>query len=270
MMTIPQSALLGILEGLTEFLPISSSGHLILARELLHINTGDGLTFDAVIQLGAILSVFIIFWKDIFRLILSVVQPSKTTPNERMLRNAIIIGTIPAIIAGLTLEHYMDSIFRSALIVAGTLIAGSLLMLFAERIRTQSPRQHPTMKDGFIIGLYQCLALVPGVSRSGATISGGLLQGISRETATKFSFLLSLPIITGSGLLKLYKALKDTSTAVDFSRLDLFVGFFFAFVVGYFSIRWLMKYLSQHSLHIFIWYRIGLATLTLALLFFRP
>ena len=266
MMTYLQSASLGIVQGITEFLPISSSGHLILFREFLGVNTENGLAFDAILQLGTMIAVYLFFWKDILRLIQSLLTPSRVQPEDRMLRNAILIGTIPALIAGLLLQKWMETTFRSAAIVATMLVAGSLLMWVAER-RAKKTLLQTSVSNGFRIGLFQCLALIPGVSRSGSTISGGLLTGLTRESATRFSFLLSIPIITGSGLLKLVSVLRHP--AMDFTKLHLLIGFLFSFFVGYLSIRWLMKYLSHHSLSVFIYYRLALATLTFFILFLR-
>lgn len=260
MLTIPQSAFLGIVQGLTEFLPISSSGHLILFRELLGVNTQSGLAFDAILQLGTILAVFLYFRRDIARLARAAFRfrTWRTPDLDQKLLIGIFIGTIPALLLGLVLEQTMETVFRSAFLVAWTLIAGSLLMWFAERRFSNVERQStPSLRGSLWIGCFQVLALVPGMSRSGSTISGGLLLGLSREAATRFSFLLSLPIITGSGLLKLVKVIK--SGATDFNALGLAVGFAAAFGVGYLCIAWLIRFLKTHSLLPFVWYRMGVA-----------
>jgi len=266
MLTLFDSALLGAVEGLTEFLPVSSSGHLILARELLHINTESGLGFDAVLQLAATCAALIYFRKDIMDLLragLAWLRGEKQVETERLLLVGIIVGTIPALVLGLILQKAMETIFRSALLVACTLILGSILFIYAERKAVQRATI-PTVKQSWWIGVFQTLALVPGVSRSGATISGGLLMGLTRESATRFSFLLSLPILAGSGLLKLHDILKHP--AQDYSLMSLAVGFLVSGIIGYVAIDWLIKYLKRHSLMTFVWYRLGLAAVVLLVL----
>lgn len=265
MMTTLQSLLLGTVEGLTEFLPVSSSGHLIMIREWLHINTENGLAFDAIIQLGTILAAYFYFWTDIKRLAIAgwkllTRQTSSVNEHDRSLVIGIILGTIPAILLGLLLKHAMETTFRSAEIVAYMLLAGSILFVFAERYAKQT-RSVPSIAQSWWIGIFQTLALIPGVSRSGATISGGLFLGLRRDMATRFSFLLSLPIITGSGLLEIISVARHG--AADFSLFSLIIGFVTSFMFGYICIRWLMTYLKSHSLMAFVWYRCALALIIL-------
>ncbi|MFA5935381.1 MAG: undecaprenyl-diphosphatase UppP [Patescibacteria group bacterium] len=244
-MTLFDGLLLGTVQGLTEFLPVSSSGHLILMRELLGLNTSGGLAFDAILQLGTILAVFVYFRRDIWNL-----------PKQRALLGAIVVGTIPALVLGLLLEDMMETTFRSPLLVAGSLVVGSLLFVLAERL---AKRLHSrvTVQDGLWIGLFQTLALVPGISRSGATISGGLFRGLTRETAARFSFLLALPIITGSGIKKLLDVMQDRPT--DIETTPLLLAFVTAFLIGLACIHFLLSYLKHHTLMIFVWYRLALA-----------
>jgi undecaprenyl-diphosphatase len=268
MLTVLQSLVLGAVQGLTEFLPISSSGHLILARELLGINTESGLAFDAVLQLGSILAVFIYFRQDIVRLFgafFSLFRPQSPTPSpqsrtDRQLLLAILLGTIPALVLGLLFEKTMETVFRSPLLVAVTLALGSLMFYLAEKSASQKSKL-PSLRQAWWIGVFQCLALVPGVSRSGSTISGGLFLGLDRVAATRFGFLLSLPIITGAGLFKLLKIIKGG--AADFDLLGLSVGFVAAFAVGYLCIAWLIGYLKNNSLMVFVWYRLALSAAVL-------
>ena len=237
------------------------------------------LSFDAILQLATILVVIIYFRKDILVLIKAfcdLILRKQVEVKDKILIYAIIIGTIPATIAGLFLENYMETIFRSALLVSIVLIFGSVVMYCAEKVNARFRRtslssdqgvredKALTIKDGLIVGLFQCLALVPGFSRSGATISGGLFCGLNREDAAKFSFLLSVPIILGSGGKKFFDLIKDGAVSTDL--LNLFAGFVAAFVVGYFVINFLMKYLKRNSLNIFIWYRIILAIVVLVVL----
>lgn len=262
MLTPLDSLILGTVQGLTEFLPISSSGHLILARELLGANTESGLAFDAVLQLGSILAVFIYFRQDVWLLVRSAFvwvsgKPKDVKPEDRRLLLGLIVGTIPALVLGLLLESTMETLFRSPFLVALMLVAGSGMFYLAEKFARRASKS-PTLKQAWWIGCFQTLALVPGVSRSGSTISGGLFFGLTREAATRFGFLLSLPIITGTGLLKFVKIAKHGAT--DFSYLGLALGFVAAFLVGYACIAWLVGYLKNHSLMLFVWYRLALAT----------
>ena len=229
--------ILGIVQGLTEFIPVSSSGHLILAREFLSVH-GNDLAFDAVLQLATVLAVLVYFWKDLWGLLY----------DWKKLK-IIILATIPAVVFGLLLEKYMETVFRNVLLVAIMLAVGSFIMLLSEYFSTKDKQL--TLKNGFIIGLFQCLALIPGMSRSGMTISGGLFTGLSREEATRFSFLLSFPIILGSGLKKL----------LDIPHIDasLSISFVVSFLVGLGAIHFLIKFLKNHSLRTFAWYRIILA-----------
>jgi len=260
-----QDVVLGLVQGLTEFLPVSSSGHLIIAHELLGITTRDDLAFDAVLQLGTMAALLLYFREDLARLIrvfFRWITGKKKTEDAKDIHliQAIIVGTIPALFFGLLLEKSMESTFRSTFLVAIVLIAGSALMAFAEYVAKQKNSQI-TAKSGFMIGLFQCLALVPGMSRSGATMSGGLILGFDRETATRFSFLLSIPIITGSGLLQLIKFLSEPHSTYEPG--DLRLGFLISFLFGYLSIHWLLRFIRNHRLTPFIWYRLGLASVVI-------
>lgn len=256
---------LGIIQGLTEFLPISSSGHLIIARDLFGWHGNTDLAFDAVLQLATILAVVFYFWKDILKLAKSLfhlISGREVEEKNKTLLKAIFIGTIPAIIFGVLLESYMETAFRSAILVSVILILGSGLMLVAENFAKQN--KELTTKKGLMIGFFQCLALIPGFSRSGSTISGGLLLGLTREEAARFSFLLSIPIITGAGLKKFIELIQTGTIATD--NTSLFFGSLTAFVVGVFAIEFLMKFLKKYPLNIFIYYRVILAVIVLAIL----
>lgn len=233
--------LLGFVQGLTEFIPVSSSGHLILFRELFGIH-GNDLAFDAVLQFATVLAVLVYFWKDLWALLF----------DWKRLK-IIILATIPAVIVGLLLESYMETIFRNITLLAFTFIIGSIIMLLAEKNPAQN--KELTLKNGLVVGLFQCLALVPGMSRSGMTISGGLFTGLSREQATRFSFLLSFPIILGSGLKKLLDLPEIHSELVWASLV--------AFIVGLASIHFLINFLKNHTLRTFAYYRIVVAVIIL-------
>ena len=258
------------------------------------------LSFDAIIQLAAGLAVVVYFWRDIWGLIMALFNWIFRKPADEKYKNLIlpiIIGSIPAVVLGLLLQKYMDTVFRGMTIVAVTLIAGAVLFYFAERSQSHKNHQRDVLKKtlvgatapdreifqlenfvssekypmpdsggisikkGFIIGLYQCLALVPGFSRSGATISGGLLTGLNREVSVRFSFLLSLPIILGSGLLKLLEVVKSGDLATQGS--SIFWASLFAFASGLLAIHFLLKFLKNHSLNWFGAYRIILAIVIL-------
>lgn len=269
-MSILESLILGIVQGATEFLPISSSGHLLLMREFLGINTQEGLAFDAILQLSTALAVIVYFRRTVIDLIknawlMLVGRGKHVEERDRTLVIALVAGTIPAMTLGIILEDIMETIFRSTALVALMLVSGGLLMLAAERRSTSYvSRSTLNVQRGWWIGWFQTLALVPGVSRSGATISGGLILGLTREAAARFSFLLSIPIITGSGLKKLFDVLQGGPADADI--LQISVGFISAFAVGIFCINFLMKYLKNNTLHAFVWYRFGLAVVTFLLL----
>ncbi len=250
--------ILGFVQGATEFIPISSSGHLIIARELLGQNNLSGLSFDAVLQLATALAVLVYFWKDILSLSYSffgLVTNKPTESKDKILLYSIIIGTVPAVIFGILLESRMETIFRNVDLVALTLILGSILFWIAQKISKQN--KPLSLGRGIAIGFFQCLALVPGISRSGATISGGYILGLTKEEAIKFSFLLSIPILLGTGLKKLFEVRQELLTT-DLG-LSLFLGSLTAFITGLIAIRFLIKYLKNHNLNLFIWYRIGLS-----------
>jgi undecaprenyl-diphosphatase len=257
-MDIFPSIILGIIQGLTEFLPISSSGHLILTREVFGISPEGGLAYDAVLQLATALAVLVYFRKDFLSLLKGfwgLLRGEVVERKTRILIWAIILGTIPAGVLGILLQDYMETTFRTSAFVGATLLLGALLFWCAEKVAKQN--MELTVRKGLYIGLFQSLALFPGTSRSGATISGGLILGLTREEAAKFSFLLSFPIIFGSGLVKML-GLAGESAPVN---LSLFVGATASFVVGILAIHYLLKYLKNHTLNIFIWYRVVLAAI---------
>ncbi|KND48235.1 MAG: undecaprenyl-diphosphatase [Parcubacteria bacterium C7867-006] len=257
-MTHLVAIILGFVEGATEFLPISSSGHLIIARHLMGVNDLGGLTFDAVLQLATTLAIVFYFWKDIWYLVqtfFNLVRKNPVMEKDRVLFYSILIGTIPAIIAGLFLENYMDTVFRNINLVALTLILGSVLFWFAQKISKKN--SDLSIGKGIMIGFFQCLALIPGVSRSGATISGGLIAGLTQEESVRFSFLLSIPILLGAGLKKVFEVRHELFTS-DFGS-SLLLGSVVAFVTGLMAINFLIRYLKNNNLDIFIYYRIGLA-----------
>ncbi len=261
-MTHLVAIILGAVEGATEFIPISSSGHLIIVRQVLHANNAGGLAFDAILQLSASFALLVYFWKDIWRLVKifgAWLTKKHIEDKDEILMWAIIFGTVPAVIFGIFLESYMDSIFRNVYLVALTLILGSFLFWYAQKASQKYLGKNKALSlgRGIIIGFFQCLALVPGISRSGATISGGLIMGLKQEEAVRFSFLLSIPILFGAGLKKLFEVRHELfSTGFGSSLL---LGSVTAFIFALISINFLIKYLKNHNLNIFIWYRIALS-----------
>lgn len=240
--------ILGFVQGITEFLPISSSGHLIILRDFLGIQVANSLLFDVLLHLATALAIIVYFRSD-------VVSLFRKPKENKVLWLAILLGTIPAVVFGL----FFDTELRNSLVVALALIGGSMLFIIAEKLAKQN--EPLTVKKGIIIGFFQALALIPGTSRSGATISGGLLLGMKREEAAKFSFFLGLPVIIGAGL---FEGIKNTDLLVTGGvNTALILGLVVAFVTGIASIHYLLRFLRNHKLTIFAWYRVILAVLIL-------
>lgn len=254
--------LLGIVQGLTEFLPVSSTGHLILAREVFGISDTYGLAVDAMLHLATALAVAIYFRKDLLRIVYAFLYKVTGRPVTKEDWNMVVvlaIATVPAVIAGLLLEEYMETVFRSAVLVAWMLIIGSIIFIAAEWAGKRYLEQEtvPSKWRALGIGLFQCLALIPGMSRSGMTISGGLFLGLDRASAARFGFLLSFPIILGSGGKKFLEllgtgALSDVGMSIVFGAIA-------AFLSGLFAIWFLMGFVKKHSLATFAVYRVLLA-----------
>lgn len=261
-MDIFSGLVLGLVQGLTEFIPVSSSGHLIIARDVFGFDKNHGLAVDAILQLGTAFAVPIYFWKDLLKLLKSLISITlrrEVEERTKILLYAVVVGTIPAVFVGLILEDFMETVFRSSLLVSGTLILGGILFLVAEKLGKQN--RELTVKRGLFIGLFQIFALIPGMSRSGMTISGGLLLGLNRVEATRFSFILSFPIIFGSGLKKFIEL--EQGNIINTLGYPLLVAFLVSFAVGLASIHFLMIFLKDHSLKIFAYYRFLLASLVL-------
>lgn len=265
-MDLFQAVIYGIVQGLTEFLPISSSGHLYLVPTLAGWKDA-GAGFTAVIQLGTLAAVLIYFWKDLSRLVgawfRSLWAKDVRESPEAKQAWGVFWGTLPIIGAGLLLKDYIDNQFRSPWVVGSALIFFALLMGLAERLATQDKQmEQVTKRNGFIMGLWQCLALIPGSSRSGSTITGGLFMGLSRSAAARYSFLLSVPSVLASGLYKLYD---ERAALMDEGLWATVVATVVSFIVGYAAIAWLMKFLATRSTWVFVWYRVALGALVLGL-----
>jgi len=251
---------MGIVEGLTEFLPISSTGHLILAASLLDF-TGDKIkVFEIAIQTGAIFAVMLVYWQKLRE---TVVNLPSSAQAQRFTLN-VLIGFVPAVVFGLLLGKAIKEHLFTPVVVATTFIAGGLIILWAERRQAVTVRvatvDDMTPMDALKVGLVQCLALVPGTSRSGATIIGGMLLGLSRRAATDFSFYLAMPTLIGAGLYSLYKERALLSVA----DVPIFlVGLVFSFFSAWLCVRWLLRYISSNDFIPFAWYRIAFGAVVL-------
>jgi undecaprenyl-diphosphatase len=260
-MSILESIVLGVVQGLTEFLPVSSTGHLILVRSLLGIENVNGLAFDAILHLATAAAVIVYFFPDIWQLTQAGLRKLGKLPvnkRDETLLYSLLIATIPAVVLGLLLESLMEETFRHPLLVAGVLIAGSLFFMYAEWVyRSQAQTNEMNVKKGFKIGLFQTLALIPGMSRSGATISGGMILGLSRSEAARFAFLMAVPVITGAGLKKFLELLSSDEPV---AWLAVLVGAVVSFLTGLAAIHFMLAFVRNHTLWPFIWYRIILAS----------
>ena len=256
----------GIVQGLTEFLPVSSSAHLRLTPVLFGWPDA-GAAFSAVIQLGTTLAVILYFRKDLAAALSgwgrSLAGGPKDTPEARM-GWAVFWGTVPIVLVGFALRHSIETTFRTLYAQAFALIAMSVVILIAERVPQKRSIETVSTRDGLVVGLWQCLALLPGMSRSGSTISGGRFLGFDRLAAARFSFLLGIPSITLAGLFELFQARKDFSGALMGPTL---IATVVSFVVGYGSIAWLMGFVQKRGIVPFVWYRIALAAVILGFLF---
>jgi len=264
-MSALEAIILGLVQGLTEFLPISSSGHLRIVPALLGW-PDPGAGFTAVIQLGTMAAVLIYFRADLWRIAVAWLRelrvPFRQRSQEANLGWFIVLGTIPISIFGFIFKDQIETGARSLYLIGSALILFSFVMVLAERVGTrQRALAEMNGRDGLFVGMAQALALIPGVSRSGATISAGLLRGFDRLDAARYSFLLSVPAVVLSGLFELRKIGADGDAPVGATVIATVV----AFVAGYLSIAWLLRYLTTHSLRGFVVYRIALGVLVLAL-----
>ena len=278
-----QSIILGIIQGLTEFLPISSSAHLVLTPRFFSWSD-QGLAFDVALHMGTLIAVISYFWKDwkkifkeskLFRISKIKNQKSKSlkpSPASSLLRRGdsqstihnsqfcndslfiIILATIPGILAGLFLNGYSETVFRNPIIIIFTLSGGAVLLYLSDKLSKKNKDiKNLTLKMGIIIGLAQALAIIPGISRSGITITAGLLLGMNRTAAARFSFLLATPIILGAGVYEMPYLIRE---GID---LSILVGILVSAISGYLAIKYMLRYLETKSYNIFVWYRIILA-----------
>jgi undecaprenyl-diphosphatase len=256
-----EALFLGIVQGLTEFLPISSSAHIRIVGAFMPNANDPGAAFTAITQIGTELAVLIYFRKDIIKILRAWFKRDGSA--DARLGTLIIIGTLPIIVLGYLGQDYITNNFRSLWLIASTLIIFGIILGFADRVgRSQKDLTALNARDGVIYGFAQSLALIPGVSRSGATIALGRFLGYKREAALRYSFLLALPAVFGSGLYELKKALGDSSVSV-YSMPEILVATVTAFIIGYAVIAWLMKYISTKSFTPFVIYRVALGSVLL-------
>lgn len=265
-----EAAFLGLIQGLTEFLPISSSAHLRIVGELLPNAADPGAAFTAITQLGTETAVLVFFWKDIVRIIGAWFNALRgriphSDPDAKM-GWLIILGSIPIAVLGLLFETQIDTSFRSLWIVATTLVIFGLILAVADYYGKQTRELNTlTPKHGIIFGFAQALALIPGVSRSGGTITAGLFMGYTREAAARYSFLLAIPAVFASGLYKLAKSFDEPGF---YTLPQTGLATVIAFFVGFLIVGWFLKYVSTHSYRLFVWYRLALGLVLYLLLGF--
>jgi len=259
-----KAAIMGVVEGLTEFLPISSTGHLILAGSLLGFDDDKAKVFDIAIQTGAIFAVILVYWQKLRSTLVAL----PTNRQARQFALNVLVAFFPAVVLGLLFGAAIKQNLFTPVVVATTFIVGGFIILWAEKRHKSNPaaaRIHSveamTALDALKVGLVQCFAMIPGTSRSGATIIGGMLLGLSRQAATDFSFYLAIPTLIGAGAYSLYKE----RALLSLADLPMFgVGLVFAFLSAWLCIRWLLRYIANHSFVPFAWYRIGFGIVVLA------
>jgi len=259
-----KAAIMGIVEGLTEFLPISSTGHLILAGSLLGFDDDKAKVFDIAIQTGAIFAVILVYWQKIR----DTVAALPTDKQAQQFALNVFVAFLPAVVLGLLFGKAIKAHLFTPVVVASTFIIGGFIILWAEKRQQNNPAvarihavEEMTMLDALKVGLVQCFAMIPGTSRSGSTIIGGMLMGLSRKAATDFSFYLAIPTLMGAGFYSLYKE----RALLSLADLPLFgVGLLFSFISAWLCIRWLLRYIATHSFVAFAWYRIAFGIVVLA------
>jgi undecaprenyl-diphosphatase len=259
-----KAAIMGIVEGLTEFLPISSTGHLILTGSLLGFHDDKAKVFEIAIQTGAIFAVILVYWQKIRSTLIAL-------PNEKQAQQFalnVFVAFVPAVVLGLLFGKAIKAHLFTPVVVASAFIVGGFIILWAERRQQRNPavvRIHAvesmTTMDAIKVGLAQCLAMIPGTSRSGSTIIGGMLLGLSRKAAIDFSFYLAIPTLIGAGVYSLYKD-RALLSAADLPMFG--VGLLFSFLSAWLCIRWLLRYIATHSFVPFAWYRITFGIVVLA------
>ena len=271
-MTWWQSILLGIVEGVTEFLPISSTGHLNVVEKLMGMNIDDkGVTaYTAMIQVGAMIAAIVYFWSDIVRIVRAFVaglrSPEARRDPDWNMALAVIGGFLVTAVVGLTFKKQIEGPLRNLWVIVASFIVWGIVMFVADRLGKQVRGERSiTWKDGLLLGAVQSIALIPGISRSGATISGALLRGIDRVTATRLSFFLGIPTLLAAGGLEAVTSIKDVSSGVGWG--NTLIGLVVSFFVAYASIAWLLKFVAHNNFNLFVVYRIVAGLLIAGLLY---
>lgn len=272
-MDLLQTIIISIVEGLTEFLPVSSTGHMVIAQNLLGVESTDFVkAFTFIIQFGAILSVVVLYWKRFFRLNHEP-APQGTTGFKLFLHKydfywKLLVAFIPALVLGFLLNDLIDEMLESVFVVALMLVLGGVFMLFCDRIFNRGDEKTPlTEKRAFVIGLCQCISMIPGVSRSMATIVGGMSQRLTRKAAAEFSFFLAVPTMFGATVFKLYKIVKESGVQILSDNLTtLVVGNVVAFVVAMLAIKFFIAFLTKYGFKAFGYYRIVVGGVLLVML----
>jgi len=266
-MTLNHALLLGIIQGLTEFIPVSSTAHLLIGQQLLGLPASNLVfAFLVIIQVGTVISLLVLFWKDLISLIKAFFAKPFATPENQLAWN-IIFATLPAALIGYLLRDAIESLFSQPLLQASIrLFSAAILLSFAEWLGKRIRRlESMTWLDAFIIGCFQIIAVFPGASRSGTTISGGMIRGFDRPAAARFAFLMSIPIMLGAGGYQVVDVVHTSGLTAFLPALA--VGFISSAIVGWFAVRWLLQYLANHSLYAFSIYCAILGTLVLILHF---
>ena len=272
-MSILETIIIAIVEGLTEFLPVSSTGHMIIAQNILGVESTEFVkAFTFIIQFGAILSVVVLYWKRFFQLN-HTPAPEGTGCVKRFLHTfdfywKLFVAFIPAAVLGLLFSDAIDAMLESVGVVAVMLVLGGIFMLFCDRIFNKGSEDTPfTEKRAFMVGLFQCISMIPGVSRSMATIVGGMSQGLTRKAAAEFSFFLAVPTMFGATLYKVYKILKTGGMEMIMDNMTtLIVGNAVAFIVAMLAIKGFIKYVQKYGFKAFGWYRIIVGGLILVMM----
>lgn len=266
-----EAIILGLVQGLTEFLPVSSSAHLRVVGEFLPGAVDPGAAFTAITQIGTELAVLLYFWDDITRIIRqwcrAVAGKIKHSDPDARMGWLIIVGSIPIGVLGLLFEEQIDTTFRSLWLVATMLIVFGVILALADTWGTQTkPIRELSWRDGILYGFAQALALIPGVSRSGGTITMGLALGYTRPAAARYAFLLAVPAVFASGFYKLGQSIASPDPAAAYGMGETALATVVAFVVGYAVIAWLMRFISNNTFKVFVWYRILLGAALYVLL----
>ena len=272
-MSIFETIIIAIVEGLTEFLPVSSTGHMIIAQNLLGVESTEFVkAFTFIIQFGAILSVVVLYWKRFFQLN-HTPAPEGANGLQRFLHKfdfywKLLVAFIPAAVLGLLFSDAIDAMLESVTVVAVMLIIGGIFMLFCDKIFNKGSENTPfTEKRAFMVGLYQCISMIPGVSRSMATIVGGMSQGLTRKAAAEFSFFLAVPTMFGATIYKMYKIFKEGGTELIMDNMTtLVVGNVVAFIVAMLAIKFFISYVQKYGFKAFGWYRIIVGGIILTML----